>query len=81
MTTLPLTGHTSTNTELTLSTANELTSVGDVDLTDGVGEVNSIQVQPNSVLLIKFYRDNTNETSSSSEDARFLKFSASVSFA
>lgn len=72
--------HLSINTELTLSTANVVTSLGDLDLTDVSGEVNTIAVAPNDILLIRFYRDNTNETISSSEDARLLKFSPSISF-
>lgn len=80
MSTLPLTGHTSTNTELTLSTANALSSIGNIDLTDGSGEVNAIAVAAGDILLIKFYRDNDNETTSATADARFLKFSAGVSF-
>ena len=72
--------HTSVNTELTLTTNNAITSIGDIDLTDSVGEINSNAVQPLDVLVIKLYRDNTNETSPANADARFLKYSATVDF-
>lgn len=72
--------HTSTNTELTLSAANELTAIGDIDLTSATGEINSIAVAAGDVLKIRLKRDNANETSSASDDARFIKYSSSVSF-
>ncbi len=78
--TAALNEHLSTNTELTLATANEVKDVGSLDLTDGSGEINTIAVAPGDKLLIKLYRDNDNETSSATEDARLLKFSPSVKF-
>ena len=81
MTALPLTGHTSSNTEVTLTgAANILRATGDLDLTDGVGEINSSPVNSGDTLLVKFFRDNTNETSSAAGDCKVLKFSASVKF-
>ena len=81
MASLPLTGHVSANTEKTLTVANSLTEIGDIDLCDVSGQIDGFDVNPQDILLIRFYRDNTNETSSSSEDAKFIKFSAGVAFA
>lgn len=78
--TSPTNTHTSTNTEKTLTTANELTAIGSMDLTDGTGNINGVAVAPGDILKVKLYRDNTNETTSSSEDARFLRYSSSVRF-
>jgi len=72
--------HVSINAELTLTTANALTAVGDIDLTDGSGEVNAIAVAPGDILKIELFRDNTNETVSSVEDARLLRYSSSIVF-
>jgi hypothetical protein len=72
--------HTSTNTELTLTTANDLTSVGNIDLCDAVGEINSTAVAIGDLLIVKFYRDFINETVTAVEDAKVLKYSATVSF-
>jgi len=78
--TAALNEHLSTNSELTLTSANEVTLVGDLDLTDGSGEVNSVAVAAGDILLIKLFRDNINETTSAAEDARLLKFSPSVAY-
>lgn len=72
--------HTSTNTELVLTTANELLSIGNIDLTDISGEINSVAVASGDLLKIRFYRDFANELTSASEDGKFLRYSASVSF-
>lgn len=72
--------HTSTNTESTLSTANAIVSIGSLDLTTAIGEINSVAVAPGDILKVKLYRDNANETASSAEDARFLRYSSSVRF-
>lgn len=70
--------HLSSNSELALSTANVLTLVGDLDLTDATGQINTNAVAPGDILLIKLFRDNTNETTPAAEDARLLKFSPSI---
>ena len=75
-----LSEHLSTNGEIALTTANLITAVGSVDLTDVAGEVNSVAVSPGDILLIELFRDNINETSPASEDARLLKFSPSVKY-
>tara|TARA_R110000868_G_C10972634_1_gene770642 strand:+ start:23314 stop:24663 length:1350 start_codon:yes stop_codon:yes gene_type:complete len=72
--------HISINTEKTLATANALTAVGDMDITDVAGEINAIAVASGDILKIKVFRDNLNETASSVEDARLLRYSTSVSF-
>ena len=72
--------HTSTNSELTLGASGSLTSVGVLDLSDGVGEINAIPVAIGDLLIIRLFRDFNNETTTTSSDARMLKYSASVSF-
>jgi hypothetical protein len=70
----------STNTELTLTAANVINVISEIDLTDVNGQINFVQVLPNDYIAIRLYRDIANETVSSTNDARFLKFSASISF-
>jgi len=70
----------STNTELTLSTSNEILTIGDVDLTDSSGEINSVAVTANDLLLVELRRDNDAETSSSLEDFNIIRNSVQVSF-
>lgn len=70
----------STNTELTLAASNVINVISEIDLTDINGQINFIQVLPNDYIAIRLYRDIANETVSSTNDARFLKFSASISF-
>ncbi len=70
----------STNTELTLTASNVINVISEIDLTDINGQINFIQVLPNDYIAIRLYRDIANETVSSTNDARFLKFSASISF-
>lgn len=78
--TTPVNQHISVNTELTLINANALTAVGNMDLSDATGLINGVAVAPGDILKIKVYRDNTNETISSIEDARLLRYSSSVVF-
>lgn len=81
MSALPITGHTSANTEQTITgAANALKAIGDLDLCDGSGEINSVAVAAGDTLLVRFLRDNTNETTSAAADCQVLKFSASVKF-
>jgi hypothetical protein len=70
----------STNTESTLTASNVINVISEIDLTDINGQINFIQVLPNDYIAIRLYRDIANETVSSTNDARFLKFSASISF-
>ena len=78
--TAALNEHLSTNAEITLSTANAIEQIGSLDLTDASGEINAVAVAPGDILLIKLFRDNTNETIPATEDARLLKFSPSVKY-
>ena len=69
------------NTEVTLVGAtNILRDIGDLDLTTGIGEIDSVAVTAGDTLLVKFFRDNINETSSALADCRLLKYSASIKF-
>lgn len=77
---VPTNVHTSVNSELSLSVANALTNIGDVDLSDGSGQINGVDVEAGDVLIIRLYRNNNLETSSASSDASFIKFSASIDF-
>lgn len=70
----------STNSEITISAANVLSGVGDMDLTDASGAINSVAVAAGDVLRVRLFRDFTNETASTSDSAKFLKFSANISF-
>lgn len=78
--TSPTNIHTSTNTEKTLTVANQLEAVGSLDLTANDGTINSIAVAIGDILKVKLYRDNSAETTSAAEDARLLKYSSSVRF-
>jgi hypothetical protein len=70
--------HDSVNTELTIGTANAI-KYFELDLTDSVGEINGVAVQPNDMILVRLYRDFANETTPS-DNAKILKYSASLSF-
>lgn len=73
--------HNSTNTEITASgVANTVTFIGDIDLTDSLGEINSIQVQAGDKLRIRLIRDYSNETSPADQDARLITDSFEVTF-
>lgn len=71
----------STNTEVTVNAvANTINSIGDVDLTDAVGLINGVAVDVGMKLLIKLFRDNTNETAPAVNDARLLINNFEISF-
>tara|TARA_R110000851_G_scaffold91621_1_gene199969 strand:- start:1124 stop:2965 length:1842 start_codon:yes stop_codon:yes gene_type:complete len=72
--------HISTNTELTLATANITNVVSEIDLCSVLGEINAVAVLPGDYLAIRLYRDVTNETINSTNYASMMKFSASVGF-
>src|SRR5690606_16154564 len=72
--------HTSDNAELTLVTANVVTPIGALNLTGAVGEINAVAVAPGDILIVKFYWDIVNASVSNAELAKFLKYSASISF-
>jgi hypothetical protein len=65
--------HNSSNTQVTVpATPNELASVGVIDLTSSIGEINSVAVAPGDKIRIRLFRDNAAETSSAAADARLL---------
>lgn len=70
----------STNTELTLSVANQVESIGTCNLTSANGLINVAAVQPGDILSIRLYRDFNNETSTAAGDVNFIKYSATVDF-
>jgi hypothetical protein len=73
--------HDSVNVELTANvTANALTEIGNIDLSDGSGLINGVAIAPFDLLKIILKRDNAGETVSASEDAKLLRFSTSILF-
>jgi hypothetical protein len=74
-----LPAHQSSNAEVVLSgAANALRDLGDIDLTDTLGQVNGIAVTAGDTLLVRFFRDNIGETASAVDDARLVKLSPSI---
>lgn len=66
--------HTSTNNEVTVSsTLGEQNQIGNIDLTDSIGEIAGSVVEEGDILRIKVYRDVSNESVSATEDARLVK--------
>lgn len=64
----------STNSEITVpGTANQAKAIGDINLTSPSGQINSINVQPFDILLIKLFRDVDNETSSATAEAKVIR--------
>lgn len=64
---------TSSNAQVAVaSVAYTIKNIGDIDLTDSSGLINGVSVSPGDKLRIKLYRDNTNETSGSTADAKLL---------
>ena len=72
--------HISVNAEVPLLVPNVLNVINEIDLTTANGEINSVQVLPNDYLAIRLYRDIANESLSSADEAKMIKFSASISF-
>lgn len=64
---------TSTNAQVTVpATPNQLASVGVLDLTSAIGEINSVAVAPGDRIRIRLYRDNAGESAPAAADARLL---------
>jgi hypothetical protein len=64
---------TSTNLEVTVpGVSNQIASVGDLDLTDSLGKINSVAVAAGDKIRIKIFRGNASESSSASEDAKIV---------
>jgi len=73
--------HTSINAETTVPASSlEVKAIGDIDLTDGSGEINAVAVAPGNILLVKIFRDFGNESVSSVGEARVLRDSFIPSF-
>lgn len=71
----------STNAEVTAAgVASTITAIGDVDLTNASGEINSVAVAAGDIILIKLIRDSANESASAAADARLLRDSFTPSF-
>lgn len=63
----------STNTESTApAVIDELEDIGDIDITNGAGVLQSQQVQGGDRILVKIYRDVANETVSAAGDAKLV---------
>lgn len=75
---------TSTNTVVTVNAvANTNNSVGDLDLTSTIGEINSVAVVAGDKLRVRLYRDNASEAGGAgpaSADARLLSTSLELTF-
>lgn len=71
----------STNAQVAVSgTAFRSKAVGDVDLTNASGQINSVAVAAGDWLAIKLVRDTASETSGTAFDARLVRFSGSPKF-
>lgn len=65
--------HNSTNAQVTVpGVSNTLASVGEVDLTDSLGRINLVTVNPGDKLRIRFFRDTANETLTAAAPARLI---------
>jgi len=63
--------HTSSNVEKTVpGTPNTTDSIGDIDLTDAIGEINSVAVAPGDELLIELTRATSSESVTATAPAR-----------
>lgn len=70
----PTNSHDSTNSEVSVSgTANQDTAIGDLQLTDGSGQINGQDVTAGDKLRVKLFRDIGGESSLLDGDARVLK--------
>jgi hypothetical protein len=71
----------STNTQVAVSgTANRTKAVGDVDLTNSRGQINSVSVAAGDWLAIQLVRKTSSETSGAAGDARLIRYSGSPKF-
>jgi len=73
--------HTSTNVEQTVQgVSNTFDPTGDIDLTNGSGQINGQTVNPGNLLLIELIRDVANESSPAAADARLGRDSFAPTF-
>lgn len=71
--------HTSTNSEVSVSgTGSEITLIGDLDLTDGSGEINSVAVAAGDILAVELKRDIASESVTATAAARLLRNSFEI---
>lgn len=63
----------STNAEITVAgTVNQLSDVGDFDLTDATGQINGVAVAPKDKLRIRLYRNVGSESASAQATAKLM---------
>jgi hypothetical protein len=63
----------STNSSVSVSTtSNMISSIGDIDLTDSNGAINSVSIQAGDKLRVRFYRDVSGEVTSATSVAKVL---------
>lgn len=70
----------SSNSEVTCTFAGNLYNAGSMDITDVNGEIAGEAVQVGDIIRIGLYRDVAGETTSATEDARVLRYSATLKF-
>lgn len=71
--------HSSTNTQQAINgTANQITVISDIDLTDGTGQINGVAVAAGNVILVKLTRLTTSETSGVADDVNLIPESFEV---
>ncbi len=67
------TGYNSTNAEETAdATTNEIVVIGNIDITNASGQINSVSVAPGDTILLKLTRDWSNESSPITADVKIL---------
>lgn len=73
--------YTSTNTQLSVNAvANTLTNIGNIDLTNGSGAINSVAVLAGDKLIVKLFRDIASETSGIANNAKVLINNLEIKF-
>ena len=69
----------STTGEFTNTVVNQYREA-DMDITSPIGQINSVAVSPGDLIKVELERDFAGETSSDSEDTRFIPSATEVSF-
>lgn len=67
--------HNSVNAAITVATENQATSIGDIDLTNTSGEINSVAVAGGDLLLVKLFRDVAHEQTKTNNGVQVFKYS------
>lgn len=66
--------YTSTNSEVTVpSTLGEQAQIGNIDLTDNLGQIGGVYVEEGDILRIRVYRDISNESAPATSEARMIR--------